>query len=49
MKSSKDVEKVLERFGGEWPNNGSIVDCVMHEIESDRRLSQFRRIEGGSI
>ena len=34
MKSSKDVEKVLERFGGEWPNNGSIVDRVMHEIES---------------
>jgi len=34
MKSSEDVEKVLERFGSDWPSDGSIVDRVMHEIES---------------
>jgi len=34
MKSSEDVEKVLERFGSEWPSDGSIVDRVMHEIQS---------------
>jgi len=34
MKSSKDIEKVLERFGSEWPSDGSIVDRVMHEIQT---------------
>ena len=34
MKSSKDIEKVLERLGREWPNDGSIVDRVMHEVQS---------------
>jgi hypothetical protein len=34
MKSSNDIEKVLERLGSEWPNDRSIVDRVMHEIES---------------
>jgi hypothetical protein len=34
MKSSKDIERVLERFGSAWPDDGSVVDRVMHEIQS---------------
>jgi hypothetical protein len=34
MKSSKDIENALERLGREWPNDGSIVDRVMREIQT---------------
>jgi hypothetical protein len=34
MKSPKDIEELLERFGSAWPDDGSVVDRVMHEIQS---------------
>ncbi len=34
MKSRDDIEKVLERFGNEWPEDGSIVERVVQAIES---------------
>ncbi len=45
MKSRDDIEKVLERFGNDWPVDGSIVERVMQEIESTpvRKNSQQKR------
>ena len=45
MKSRDDVEKLLERFGNEWPDDGSIVERVVHEMESTpvRKDSQQQR------
>ena len=34
MNSRVDIEKLLERFGGEWPDDGSIVERVVQEMET---------------
>ena len=34
MKWQEDIEKLLERLGDEWPEDGSIVESVMRQIES---------------
>lgn len=34
MKSSENIENILERLGSEWPEDGSIVEGVMQTIES---------------
>ncbi len=47
MKSRDDIEKVLERFGNEWPDDGSIVERVMQEIGSApvcKNTQQKRRL-----
>jgi hypothetical protein len=34
MKSSADIEQLLERFGSDWPGDDSIADRVMRQIEA---------------
>ncbi len=44
MNSQADIEKLLERLGSEWPDDGSIVESVMQEVTPIRRNSKrYRR------